>query len=152
MLTVAIGRPEAFVVGSEGNFKAIVVDHSHPFGGPEMSGEPLNLIASHLVGTDQHSSFPDVLSALGELLHSFGFSKFLLHVFPHLSGNPESVVAHCSPSDRLRKRLVTFFLGVHFEVCQKLVDFDRSVLDKFIEIDMPGFIFHITFIICDNQQ
>jgi hypothetical protein len=36
MLTVTIGRSKTFVIGGEGNFEAIVVDHPHTFCGPEM--------------------------------------------------------------------------------------------------------------------
>ena len=65
MLTVTIGRSKTFVVGGEGNFEAIVVDHPHTLCGPKMRRQPLNFIASHFVCSDQHSSFPDVLSAFG---------------------------------------------------------------------------------------
>jgi hypothetical protein len=113
---VPVSRSEAFVIRCLGNFIAIMLDHSHPAGWPEMCWKPLNLTASKLICHNQSTSLSDVFTALWYFLHRFGFGQPIIHVLSHLSGNSISIVTHRPSANRSWQRLMTFLFGVEFKI------------------------------------
>lgn len=61
-IELAVGRPAVLVDGLESHLVAIVVEHGHPLGLPEMSVHPLDPLSEVVEGTEE-SGPPEVLPA-----------------------------------------------------------------------------------------
>lgn len=100
MSKVPICRPEAFIIRGLCYLIPIILQHAHSASRPQMCRQPLYLTASKFVCHYEPSSFSNVFATPRDLLHGLCLSQLLLHIFPHLSGNPIPIVAHCSSTDR----------------------------------------------------
>ena len=137
MLTMPISCSKTLIVWRLSYLKAIILSHSHSFCCPQMSRKPLNFATTHFIWHNKHSSFSNMFTTLWQFLHSLWFSKFFFHILSHPSRNTISIMAHSSSSDRSGKSLMSFFLGIKFQISEKLSNFCRSLLNKFIKVDMP---------------
>lgn len=140
---VPVSRPEALIVGSNGYFVSVVLDHPHSAGSPQMRGHPLHLPASQLVSSDQMPSLANMFAAFGNLLHGFCLGKVFFEVLPEFAGNAVAVVAHGSASDGAGKRLMALLFGVHLQFGEELRYLNRALLYELVEIEVALVLLHM---------